>query len=111
MEKNFFKKINFSHFGKNKNVFKKKIFSPNHVWRTIKVVFSLSFVLVIGFGVFMFMAVDRNFFSREWSDSEVLTAELNQNSIENLMGILEQKKATFEFFSVNDSGVVDPYQN
>lgn len=111
MEKNFFNKINLSFLGKKKAVFKKRRFSPHNVWKRIKVAFALSFILVVGFGVFMFIAVDRNLLLRGASDSQVFTAELNQNSIEKLIGILEQKKANFEFFSVNDSGVVDPYQN
>jgi hypothetical protein len=111
MEKDFFKKINFSFIGKKKNTFKKKRFSPHHVWKRVKLAFAMSFILVIGFGIFMFIAVDRNLLSRGGDDSEILTAELNKNSINKLIEILDQKKANFEFFSVNESGVVDPYQN
>lgn len=111
MKKDIFNKIKSGFSNKNSNLFRKKVFSPDKAWRNIKIAFLVSFILVLAFGVFIFIAVDRGLFSGEVNNSSVLTTEINQNSIQELIKTLEQKKSNFEYFKTSESEVVDPYQN
>ncbi len=107
------KKINFKlNFLKDKVVtFKKNRFSPNRAWKIIKVFFIFSFILIIAFGVGMFMAVDRGFLSKEDSAIDSFTTEINFSGIEKINEIIEKKNSNFEYFKSPNTEVVDPYQN
>lgn len=111
MNKDIFNKIKSIFSNKNKQTFRKRIFSPDQVWKNIKIAFLVSFALVIFFGVAIFVAVDRGFFSGEAKNIGTLVTEINKNQIEELTKILDQKKYNFEYFKTSESEVVDPYQN
>ena len=97
---------------KNKtNTFTKKRFSPNKSWKIMKIFFALSFLLIIGFSILMFVAVDRGFLSKNNEITENLTTEINFSGIEKIKEIMEKKNSNFEYFKTPTTEVVDPYQN
>lgn len=107
------KKIDFKFgFIKNKGTtFKKNRFSPNRAWKIMKLCFFFAFVLIITFGVVMFIAVDRGFLSKHDSTVDSFTTEINFSGIEKINEIIEKKNSNFEYFKSPNTEVVDPYQN
>lgn len=99
-------------FSRNKTVtFKKVRFSPNRSWGLMKKFFSLIFILIVGFGIFMFIAVDRGFIRKDDQNIESFTTEINFSDIEKINKIIEKKNINFEYFKSPNIEVVDPYQN